>query len=82
MKRYNSIIFLPCDLEYNMMSYCTYAVAAVCVVLCLVIVSLCMRYEKCGSKKKKRMQSATEKDEQVKPLASQLSQEVRPQKRK
>ncbi|XP_028400671.1 uncharacterized protein LOC114523835 [Dendronephthya gigantea] len=54
-------------IEYKMMSYCTYALAALCAVLGVIIIFLCLRYENCRSKKKSdRIEN--EKGDQIQPL--------------
>ena len=60
--------------QYMMMSYCTYALAAVCAVLGLIIVFMCIRYEMLCSGNKQSEKIA--KYEQTRPLAvKQASQE-------
>ncbi len=58
-----------------MMSYCTYALAAVCAVLGVIIIMMCLRYDIRCSKSKKLEKLG--KDEQTRPLAVKTSQEVK-----
>jgi hypothetical protein len=70
-----TVIFIY--LEYRMMSYCTYALAAVCAVLGLIIIFMCLKYEVRCSKSKKKSETIGN-DEQTRPLAvKQISQEVK-----
>ena len=59
-----------------MMSYCTYALAAVCAVLGLIIVFMCIKYEIRCSRNKKSEKIV--EYEQTRPLAvKRISQEVK-----